>query len=173
AAFSEGMVDDGYDEIVNIDISKVVIEAMKNKYSSRPQLKYMHMDVRDMSSFSSGSFTAVIDKGTLDSILCGQSSPENSHKMLTEVMRVLKDDGYYILITYGSPAQRVSLLKKFPWSIKLHLLGKASSGGNGSGCNTDLTSPISLHDANDGPPPIPEVSHYGNVHYIYVCIKVS
>lgn len=38
AAFSEGMVDDGYAEVVNIDISSVVIEAMQKKYSNRPQL---------------------------------------------------------------------------------------------------------------------------------------
>lgn len=40
AAFSEGMVDDGgYTDVVNIDISSVVIEAMQNKYRDRPQLK--------------------------------------------------------------------------------------------------------------------------------------
>ena len=39
AAFSEGMVDDGYGDVVNIDISSVVIEAMQNKYRDRPHLK--------------------------------------------------------------------------------------------------------------------------------------
>ena len=40
AAFSEGMVvDGGYTDIVNIDISAVVIEAMKSKYQDIPQLK--------------------------------------------------------------------------------------------------------------------------------------
>lgn len=38
-AFSEGMVDDGYGDVVNIDISSVVIEAMQNKYRDRSQLK--------------------------------------------------------------------------------------------------------------------------------------
>lgn len=38
-AFSEGMVDDGYEDVVNVDISSVVIEAMMKKYSNRPQLK--------------------------------------------------------------------------------------------------------------------------------------
>ena len=33
------MVNDGYREVVNIDISSVVIEAMQRKYSDRPQLK--------------------------------------------------------------------------------------------------------------------------------------
>ncbi|XP_060184033.1 uncharacterized protein LOC132613808 isoform X2 [Lycium barbarum] len=88
SAFSEGMVDDGYEDVVNVDISSVVIEAMQKKYSDRPQLKYMKMDTRDMSCFEGGSFDGVVDKGTLDSILCGQSSQQNAAKMLSEVGRL-------------------------------------------------------------------------------------
>ena len=39
SAFSEGMVDDGYEDVVSIDISSVVIDAMNKKHSDRPQLK--------------------------------------------------------------------------------------------------------------------------------------
>lgn len=41
-AFSEGMVDDGYEDVVNVDISSVVIEAMRKKYFNRPQLKCIY-----------------------------------------------------------------------------------------------------------------------------------
>ncbi|KAJ4874890.1 S-adenosyl-L-methionine-dependent methyltransferase protein [Raphanus sativus] len=68
-SFSEGMVDDGYVDVVNIDISSVVIDAVNKKYSDHPQLKYLKLDVRDMKAFEDASFDAVIDKGTLDSIL--------------------------------------------------------------------------------------------------------
>lgn len=33
------MVGDGYKDLVNIDISSVVIEAMQKKYQERPELK--------------------------------------------------------------------------------------------------------------------------------------
>lgn len=33
------MVDDGYGDVVNIDISSVAIETMRERYSNRPQLK--------------------------------------------------------------------------------------------------------------------------------------
>lgn len=33
------MADDGYEEVVSIDISSVVIQAMQSKYSNRPHLK--------------------------------------------------------------------------------------------------------------------------------------
>lgn len=39
AVFSEDMVNDGYEDVVNVDISSVVIEAMQAKYSNRQQLK--------------------------------------------------------------------------------------------------------------------------------------
>lgn len=39
AGFSEGMADDGYDEVINVDISSVVIEAMQKKFSDNPNLK--------------------------------------------------------------------------------------------------------------------------------------
>jgi SAM-dependent methyltransferase len=39
AAISEDMVCDGYQDIVNIDISAVVIEAMREKYKDMPQLQ--------------------------------------------------------------------------------------------------------------------------------------
>ncbi|GLT91452.1 hypothetical protein SLE2022_093380 [Rubroshorea leprosula] len=68
-SFSEDMVNDGYEDVVNVDISSVVIKAMQNKYQNRSQLKYIEMDVKDMSAFEAGSFDAVIGKGTLDSIL--------------------------------------------------------------------------------------------------------
>nr|QTZ19566.1 methyltransferase 13 isoform X2 [Bixa orellana] len=45
------------------------------------------MDARNMSEFQTGSFDAVIDKGTLDSILCGNNSRQHATQMLKEVGR--------------------------------------------------------------------------------------
>lgn len=41
-AFGEGMVGDGYQDVINIDISSVVVEAMKQKYRDKPEMKCMH-----------------------------------------------------------------------------------------------------------------------------------
>jgi len=65
------MFDDGFHNITNIDISNVVVKQMQDKLKEKyPSLKYLQMDCRQM-AFEAGSFDAVIDKGTLDSILCG------------------------------------------------------------------------------------------------------
>ncbi|CAA2972123.1 methyltransferase 13 [Olea europaea subsp. europaea] len=163
------MVDDGYEDVVNIDISSVVIEAMQKKYSNRPHLKYIKMDVRDMSTFETGSFDAVIDKGTLDSLLCVYNSKQNSTKMLEEVSRVLKDEGVYILITYGSPIYRPHLLREScSWTIKLHVIEKLPSADSSERQSWDLTSPITL---DDGGSLETVVGKNADLHYIYVCTK--
>ncbi|KAL1832636.1 hypothetical protein ACET3Z_002287 [Daucus carota] len=167
SAFSEGMVDDGYEDVVNIDISSVAIETMRERYSNRPQMKYLKMDVRNMSAFQSDSFVAVIDKGTLDSLLCGHNSRENAAKMLQEVARVLKANGVYILITYGAPTYRLQLLREaHSWSIKLHVIGKAFLEASSEHHTQELTSPVPLNDDLS----LTLVKN-PDVHYIYVCIK--
>ncbi|KAG9459913.1 hypothetical protein H6P81_004421 [Aristolochia fimbriata] len=85
STLGDDMVKDGYQDVVNIDISSVVIEAMRKKYKDCPQLIFTRMDVRDMNAFDSGSFDAVIDKGTLDSLMCGSNASQNANKMLEEI----------------------------------------------------------------------------------------
>ncbi|XP_031396491.1 EEF1A lysine methyltransferase 4 isoform X2 [Punica granatum] len=172
SAFSEGMVEDGYEEVINIDVSSVVIEAMRKKYSDCPQLKYMKMDVRDMHAFQSGCFDAVLDKGTLDSLLCGSNSRQNAAKMLEEVARVLKDRGIYILITYGAPSYRLHLLRDMNiWTIKLHVIEKLVVEGKSDKPLRKLTDPIPLD--NNGSSMEDLLGKNPDVHYIYVCTKVG
>ncbi|KAJ1393112.1 S-adenosyl-L-methionine-dependent methyltransferase [Sesbania bispinosa] len=171
-AFSEGLVDEGgYTDVVNIDISSVVIEAMQNKYRDRPQMKYMKMDVRDMSAFESESFGAVIDKGTLDSILCGNNSRQYATKMLEEIWRVLKDKGVYILVTYGAPLYRLRLLRdSCSWTIKLHVIDKLASEEKSDNPVWELTKPVPLND--DGSSVEEALGQNPDVHYIYICTKM-
>ncbi|KAF4352702.1 hypothetical protein G4B88_009776 [Cannabis sativa] len=114
AVMSEDMVKDGYEDIMNIDISSVAIEMMKRKHVNTPQLKYMQMDVRDMSVFPDESFDGVLDKGlnilitfgfihriaiifTNFFVSCGTDAPVSTSQMLGEVSRLLKPGGIYML----------------------------------------------------------------------------
>ncbi|XP_052295953.1 uncharacterized protein LOC102611693 isoform X3 [Citrus sinensis] len=140
ALMSEDMVKDGYEDIVNIDISSVAIDMMKMKYEEIPQLKYLQMDVRDMSFFEDESFDAVIDKGTLDSLMCGTNAPISASQMLGEVSRLLKPRGIYMLITYGDPKARMIHLKwkVYNWKIELYIIVRFKTAYNvfGTGGST-------------------------------------
>ena len=76
-----------------------------------------------MNQFRDESYDIVIEKSTLDAILCGDKSFLNAAKMLKEVQRVLKTGGLYIIISYGSPDNRLfhlvnSRVLRLTWSEK-------------------------------------------------------
>ena len=77
------------------------------------------MNVKDMSAFPNETFDCVIDKGCLDSVLSGDYSKVESHKMLSEISRVLNKKGVYICITYGMEVYRKPYLDKndYEWSM--------------------------------------------------------
>lgn len=105
------MYEDGYENITNIDISSTVAKYMEEKLKTRcPNMSYRQMDVLDMSELKGGEFNAVVDKGTLDSVLCGDNSTANAEKMLSEIYRILTAGGVYLCVTYGSEDHRKSFL---------------------------------------------------------------
>jgi len=122
---SEKMIEDGYKDISNIDISQLVIDQMKERNSAIPSLKYLQMDVRKM-DFADKAFDVVIDKGTLDSILSVKGSVANAELMCTEISRILRGGGKFIEITYGDPKRRMMHIEKdkYNWSIETYSLSK-------------------------------------------------
>ncbi|CAA6654070.1 unnamed protein product [Spirodela intermedia] len=174
AVMSENMVQDGYEDIMNIDISSIVIEMMRKKYANVPELQYMQMDVRDMSFFPDESFDSVIDKGTLDSLMCGINARISASQMLGEVNRLLKPGGIYMLITYGDPSLRIHhLTKEGRWKIRLYILPRPGFQSS-EGCSSSrrpLLEPVALTERGLLPPGFaPEDP---DSHYIYVCTKLQ
>ena len=84
ADFSEDLYDDGYTNVVNVDISSVVIGQMQDRNLERPLMEWKVMDVTDMSEFESNSFDIAIDKSTIDALLCGDDSFLKVAEMLKE-----------------------------------------------------------------------------------------
>ncbi|XVF79660.1 hypothetical protein PTKIN_Ptkin15bG0006800 [Pterospermum kingtungense] len=151
ALMSEDMVKDGYEDIMNVDISLVAIETMKRKYECVPQMKYMQMDVRDMSFFLDESFGSVIDKGTLDALMCGTDAPLSATRMLGEVSRLLKPGGIYMLITCGDPSARMPHLRRpaYNWDIVLYNLPNPDfKRPGGSSSTKSYLEPIPLIEKN-------------------------
>jgi ubiquinone/menaquinone biosynthesis C-methylase UbiE len=106
SVLSEELYDNGYTNIVNVDISGVVIDQMKKRNLHRPNMEWVEMDALDM-QYEECSFDIVFDKSTLDAILCGEMSFINTAIMLKEIQRVLKVGGTFISISYGPPESRI------------------------------------------------------------------
>ena len=75
-------------------------------------MKYEVGDVTDMKGKADGSFDVVLDKSTMDALLCGDNSFLMTAKMLHEVQRVLKPGGYYFMVSYGEPESRIFHLER-------------------------------------------------------------
>jgi SAM-dependent methyltransferase len=59
------------------------------------------------------SFDCIIDKGLMDSLLCGVKGSEAVENYIQEVERLLTPDGIFICITYGEPAERLKYLEVY------------------------------------------------------------
>ena len=119
------MYRDGYKNIVNIDISNVVIQQMVERNPDKPEMIWEVMDVRDL-KFPGESFDLAIDKSTIDALLCGDNSFINVAKMTKEVQRVLKTGGTYMAISYGTPDNRLDHFswKHLHWEVSHLALGQ-------------------------------------------------
>ena len=72
---------------------------------------YEVMDVRSM-SYANRSFDMVLDKSTIDALLCSDSPLISVAEMLKEIHRILKDDGIYFMVSYGMPCNRMEHLQR-------------------------------------------------------------
>jgi EEF1A lysine methyltransferase 4 len=81
---SEQMYDNGYRNITNNDISPICINRMKQRNEKkRPEMKWDVMDVRKM-TYQNGQFDVIIDKSTIDAILCMESPNVNAAIVMSE-----------------------------------------------------------------------------------------
>ena len=75
-------------------------------------------------------FDLLIDKGTMDTLLCGKNSYLNVARMLRECYRILVDNGYYLLVSTGSPDSRFLHLKRshINFEIEVHSILREADG---------------------------------------------
>jgi ubiquinone/menaquinone biosynthesis C-methylase UbiE len=109
------LLQDGFEEVVGLDVSSVVIRQNEQRFASEPRLKWICGDVVRMEQVESGKFDVVFDKGTLDSVIC--TGARLVSQMMGEISRVLKPGGIFIEISYGTPNTRSSFLKGHGWTV--------------------------------------------------------
>jgi ubiquinone/menaquinone biosynthesis C-methylase UbiE len=99
------MYEDGYLSISNVDISRTVIDGMASRHRDKKGCSWQVMNVASL-AHPDMTFDAVVDKGTLDSVLCGDNSTANAARYCSETARVLKPSGVFFVISYGIPENR-------------------------------------------------------------------
>ncbi|XP_069867250.1 eEF1A lysine and N-terminal methyltransferase-like [Dipodomys merriami] len=126
---SEQLYDVGYQDIVNIDISEVVIRQMKERNASRrPRMSFLKMDMTQM-EFPDASFQVVLDKGTLDAVLTGEEEEtlQLVDRMLAEVGRVLQVGGRYLCISLAQAhilKKAVGHFSREGWMVRVHQVAR-------------------------------------------------
>jgi ubiquinone/menaquinone biosynthesis C-methylase UbiE len=140
---TEDMLSDGFGPIANVDISKVVIDTMSARHKDKANCTWQVMNVMSM-NFQDSSFDAVLDKGTLDSLLCGDSSTTNSARYLKEVARVLKPGGVFVAISYGTPENRLQYFEgeEYNWRLTMKTVPKPIISATGQ---LDAADPTQNH----------------------------
>jgi len=147
---SEDMCEDGYQNISNIDISQVVVGQMIEKNREKNSMTWQQMNVTAL-EFADETFDAIVDKGTLDSILCGEGSTANTQKYCIEASRVLKSKGVLFIVSYGIPENRLQYLENedYSWTVTTHTIPKPTVSATA----------------------VPDTKDSNSVHYVYVCQK--
>ncbi|KAL6749775.1 S-adenosyl-L-methionine-dependent methyltransferase [Haematococcus lacustris] len=124
----EGMARNGY-HVVNVDISQVVIDQMREQHASIPNCTYVLGDCRDLSMFGNCHFYGAIEKGTIDALVCSPDSAVNIHRMCMELLRVLQPGATFMAISLGEPSQRLPLLcrPEYGWTVSLCLIPRVGA----------------------------------------------
>ena len=78
------------------------------------------MDTRDL-DYEEHFFDLIIDKSTMDALLCGDQSFLNVAIMTKEIQRVLKIGGIYLIISYGQPENRIPHLEREHLSFEIQI----------------------------------------------------
>ena len=127
---------EGCKNVTCIDSSSVVINQMSDKYSSHEEMEFTVMDATDMEYIPDQTFDLVIDKALFDAQLCSESNFVKVTRLVSEIYRVLKPGGTYIMISHGRPESRHGFLtmsedgnNKFNWAIATKKITKAKMEG--------------------------------------------
>ncbi|OQR91396.1 methyltransferase-like protein 13-like isoform X1 [Achlya hypogyna] len=126
STMGEDMLAAGFRDVTCMDFSSAAIRILtQRQVVKQPSIKYLVMDVRDMSAFSDGSFDAVIDKGVLDSVVCGVANSAAASSMMDEVFRILSPDGACFVFSNGTYASRAPYIDSNPaWQINQISIGQ-------------------------------------------------
>lgn len=122
---------DGYADVYAMDFAANVVKKMQDRCAANSwPVTFVEADMTNMSGWEANSVDCIIDKGCLDTMLLRpetdavdndnwkQVSPdsaddiEDARNGMLEAARILRPDGFFVFMTFGSPANRIHM---FDW----------------------------------------------------------
>ena len=119
---------DGFCNVLNMDISPVCVKQMDLAY--RKLFPKMNCRVMDMTKLDccDGSVEAILDKGSIDALMCTGSTLDMVTSSLAEFHRVLVPDGVYVVITGQSRTVNLLTEQRGKGLWKIDHLGRQDTG---------------------------------------------
>ena len=90
----------------------------------------MELDITEpLDILDSDSFTLIIDKGTLDCVVCSSAYQRRTQQMLQNVHRILAPGGCFVCVSYGRPETRLGYFKEqaYKWQVEVQKIQKKNS----------------------------------------------
>lgn len=92
---------EGSKQEVEVQSNTITTSSRTSPPSSSPtsSLEYQQMDARSL-KYSTNSINFIVDKGTIDAMLCSTNWKKNIHSIISEMCRVLCDNGAIMIVSH-------------------------------------------------------------------------
>ena len=141
---------------------------MQERNKNKKGLHYEQKDILNL-EYKKEIFDLIIDKVTMDTILCTDNALLNITKMTKEISRSLKTGGTYLILSYGKPNERLIHLKREHLAFDIKIIKITKSEKNGKinyNMNIIKENEEEINDNNN------KEKEEKKVHYAYLCKKL-
>ena len=108
---------DGWSNVLAVDLSRTAVDAARARHSAVSGLRFAVADARDLSPVvPDGSVAAILDKGTLDAICCGDGFDYEARRVGASLTRALRPGGVWCCVSLMPPGLVLPLLQRDEWA---------------------------------------------------------
>lgn len=171
----------GYRGLTAVHSSSSLIQSWRQKHTgSRPTLNYQAADIAEGLAFEHLPYAAIIDKGTIDGLLCKEAGMEEAQTALLNVWSILKSPGSFIWFTHGPPSLRMPLISQQKWSgvtVRVIMPAGTATAAAGAAAGAPVSAPAGAAAKTAGPVRLqvanmdPDAVYPDTATYVYICKK--